>query len=269
MGNLGDKYLPVFAMAQPAALPGSCRYDGSGIESISHRLLEEVRLLADGGVDGVILQNFHDGPVKQNAAPEAVSYLTRLACDIRREFPNLLLGILVCWDGPASVLVAEAAQADFVRVEHVYCGAELMAAGIIEGQCMEVQQIKRKLESNIPIYADVYEPHSVPLVPQPVESMAYDCVYGGHADGLFLCGKTWEESVSYAQRLKQIMPQVPLICGGGSNAFNVKDLLSVYDGVCVGAWIKDGNLGNPVNPDRLKQYMDAVREMRAAHGSAK
>ena len=267
MGILGNKQLPVLAMAQPAALPGSCRYDGSGIDSISRRMLEEVRLLADGGVDGVILQNFHDGPVKQNAAPEAISYMTRLACDIRREFPDLLLGTLVCWDGPASVLVAEAAQADFVRVEHVYCGAELMAAGVIEGQCMEVQQIKRKLNSAIPIYADVYEPHSIPLVPQPVEAMAYDCVYGGHADGLFLCGKTWEESVSYAKRLKKTMPLVPLICGGGSNASNVKDLLSVYDGVCVGAWIKNGSLTNPVDPARLKEYMDAVREARGSQRS--
>lgn len=257
-----NKSFPVFAMAQPAPLPGSCRYGGEGIGKISHDLLEEIRLLDSGGVDGVILQNFHDGPVKQSAAPEAVSYLTRLACDIRREFPNLLLGILACWDGPASVLIAEASQADFVRVEHVYCGAELTAAGMIEGQCVEVQQLKRKLCSHIPVYADACEPHSTPLLPRPVEAAAYDCVYGGLADGLFLCGKTPEESISLAQKVRASIPGIPLICGGGSNAFNVASLLSVYDGVCVGAWIKNGDLANPVDPKRLKQYMDAVKQVR-------
>lgn len=259
-----NRSLPVFAMAQPAPLPGSCRYGGEGIDGISHALLEEIRLLDGGGVDGIILQNFHDGPVKQTAAPEAVSYLTRLACDIRREFPKLLLGILVCWDGPASLLVAEAAQADFVRVEHVYCGAEMTAAGIIEGQCVEVQQLKRKLCSRIPVYADACEPHSTPLLPRPVEAAAYECVYGGLADGLFLCGKTPEESISCARAVRGIMPGIPLICGGGSTAANVESLLSVYDGVCVGAWIKNGSLSNPVDPERLKRYMDAVERARRA-----
>ncbi|MEG2120035.1 MAG: BtpA/SgcQ family protein, partial [Pseudoflavonifractor sp.] len=188
---------PIFSMAQPAALPGSCRYAGGDIRRISDRLLEEVRVLSEGGVDGVILQNFLDGPVKQSAAPETAAYLTRLACDIKRSYPALLLGILVCWDGPASVLVAEAAGADFVRVEHVYCGAELTAAGILEGQCVEVQQTKRRLGASVPIFADVYEPHSVPLLPRPLEDAAADCVYGGLADGLFVCGKSSSESIAY------------------------------------------------------------------------
>lgn len=264
MKFLNAQTKPIFAMAQPAALPGSCRWTGEDIRQISDRLLEEVRLLLDGGIDGVILQNFHDGPVKSTAAPEAIGYLSRLACDIKRAYPHAPLGILVCWDGPASVIVADAAQADFVRVEHVYCGAELTAAGIIEGQCVEVQQIKRKLRSPIPVLADVYEPHSMPLLPQPIESAALDCVYGGHADGLFLCGKTPAESIEYASRIHRVLPDVPVLCGGGSTADNVGSLLEVFDGICVGAWIKKGSLSNPVDPERLRQYMDAVYEARAS-----
>lgn len=254
----------ILAMAQPAALPGSIRSGGEPISLISERLLEEVAVLAGGGVGGVILQNFNDGPVRQTAAPEVAATMTRLACDLRAAFPSLALGVLVCWDGPMSLAVAEAAQADFVRVEHVYCGAELTAAGIIQGQCVEVQQLKRKLLSAMPIYADVYEPHSIPLCPQPVETAACDVVWGGMADGLFLCGSNAGESVELARRVRGRLPGVPLLCGGGSNAENVAQLLRAFDGVCVGQWIKNGSLHNPVDPVRLTQYMDAVYRAREA-----
>lgn len=264
MSKLNFQNKPILAMAQPVALPGSCRYQGENIKQISELLLEEVGTLIAGGVDGVILQNFHDGPIKDSSSPEAIGYLTRLACDIKRTYPDALLGVLVCWDGPASLVVADAAQADFIRVEHVYCGAELTAAGIIEGQCVEVQRIKRKIGSSVPVFADVFEPHSTPLVPRSVEDAAADCVFGGFADGLFLCGRKLSESIEYATRIRQRVPSVPIICGGGSTAENIGQLLNVFDGVCVGAWIKNGSLSNPVDPNRLNQYMEAVYKARAS-----
>ena len=65
MSRLNFQSKPIFAMAQPVALPGSCRHAGETIQQISDRLREEVHLLLDGGVDGVILQNFHDGKTIQ------------------------------------------------------------------------------------------------------------------------------------------------------------------------------------------------------------
>ena len=51
--------------------------------------------------------------------------------------------------------------------------------------------------------------------------------------------------------------------GGGSTGDNVYELLQQFDGVCVGAWIKDGDLLNPVNPDRARRYMEQVERARA------
>lgn len=251
----------VIAMAQPQALPGSFKNTMS-IDDISNQLLEEIRILERNKVDGVILQNFHDGPVKQNAQMQACSYMTRLSCDIKHEFPNLILGILVCWDGPMSVMVADAVNADFVRIEHLFCGAEMTTAGIIQGQCVEIQQTRKLLGSRIPVYADIYEPHSIPICQTSLETAAYDAVKGAFADGLFLCGKTLEQTLDYVRRVKSKLPNIPIICGGGSNADNVKDILTEYDGVCVGSWIKDGSLSNPINEKRLKLYMDKVNEIR-------
>ena len=85
--------------------------------------------------------------------------------------------------------MAEAAGADFVRVEHAYVGAEVTSAGILQGQCAKITRLKRKLGSKMPVYADVYEPHAVQICPKPVEDAAFDAVCQCFADGLFLCGK--------------------------------------------------------------------------------
>lgn len=253
---------PIIAMANPLPLPGSIRSKGERIDTLSSKMLEEVRVLSDHNVDGILLQNFNDGPNRQDASPESIAYMTRISSDIRKEYPDMIIGILMCWDGPGSIIAADASSADFIRVEHVYCGAEMTAAGVIHGQCVETLKMRKALGSNIPIFADVYEPHSIPIMKQTIEGALYETVKGGLADGLFLCGRSAEESIAYVAKAKAMFPSVPCICGGGSNKDNVGILLKAFDGVCVGAWIKDGSLNNPINPEKLLQYMDEVEKAR-------
>ena len=250
-------------MAQPLALPGSFRHGGESIGTITEKLLEEVAVYDRYGYDGVILQNFNDIPVLEASSIVAVAYMTHLAGAIRREFPDQILGVLMIWDGCASLAVAEAAGADFVRVEHAYVGAEVTSAGILQGQCAKITRLKRKLGSKMPVYADVYEPHAVQICPKPVEDAAFDAVCQCFADGLFLCGKNARESLEMVARTRPKVGDAPIILGGGSTGDNVYELLQQFDGVCVGAWIKDGDLLNPVNPDRARRYMEQVERARA------
>lgn len=64
-------------------------------------------------------------------------------------------------------------------------------------------------------------------------------------------------------RARARVGDTPIILGGGSTGDNVYELLQQFDGVCVGAWIKDGDLLNPVNPDRARRYMEQVERARA------
>ena len=82
--------------------------------------------------------------------------MTAIAARLRAAFPELVMGVLVNWDGVAALSVAEAAGADFVRVEHLFTGVEVTSAGLLEGQCCEIAQLRKRLGSKIPVYADVY-----------------------------------------------------------------------------------------------------------------
>ena len=167
----------VIGMVQTRPLPGSYRNRGERIDSITEQALEETRILAECGVQSVILQNMGDMPIRQQSTPEAIAYLSVVAQAIRRSFPALCLGVLVNWDGVAALAVADAAGADFVRVEHLYTGAEVTSAGLLQGQCCEITALKRKLGTDIPVYADVWERHGIPLCPQPLDEAAWQCVH--------------------------------------------------------------------------------------------
>lgn len=155
-----------------------------------------------------------------------------------------------------ALAVADAAGADFVRVEHLYTGAEVTSAGLLQGQCCEITALKRKLGTDIPVYADVWERHGIQLCPQPLDEAAWQCVHEAFADGLFLCGKNAQESLSMARQVRQRVPGVPLFLGGGATGDNVRELLQEYDAVCVATWIKNGDMRNPVDPDRTRYFME-------------
>lgn len=155
-----------------------------------------------------------------------------------------------------ALAVADAAGADFVRVEHLYTGAEVTSAGLLQGQCCEITALKRKLGTDMPVYADVWERHGIPLCPQPLDEAAWQCVHEAFADGLFLCGKNAQESLSMARQVRQRVPGIPLFLGGGATGDNVRELLQEYDAVCVATWIKNGDMRNPVDPDRTRYFME-------------
>ena len=155
-----------------------------------------------------------------------------------------------------ALAVADAAGADFVRVEHLSTGAEVTSAGLLQGQCCEITALKRKLGTDIPVYADVWERHGIPLCPQPLDEAAWQCVHEAFADGLFLCGKNAQESLSMARQVRQRVPGIPLFLGGGATGDNVRELLQEYDAVCVATWIKNGDMRNPVDPDRTRYFME-------------
>lgn len=98
----------ILAMLQPEAMPGSYLNQGRRFPEIAANLMAEARQLAEIGYDGFILQNMHDGPLRQQAQPQTLTFMTALAVTLRKTFPDKLLGILVNWDGVASLEIGRA-----------------------------------------------------------------------------------------------------------------------------------------------------------------
>ena len=246
------------SMIQTPPLPGSFQHSGQCLNEIMDYVLQEARILSECGFDAVILQNMGDMPVKQQARPEVIAYFSVIAKEIKSNFSNFLLGILINWDGVASLAVAHAVNADFVRVEHVYTGVEVTSTGLLTAQCCEITEMKKRLHTTLSVFADVYEPHAVPLGAKPIEDAAWETIHEAFADGLFLSGKTAQESIDLIERARTKVPNSTIFLGGGATEENVLQLLKYYDGVCVAKWIKNGSLKNPIDPERAKRFIEKV-----------
>lgn len=261
-----DRFPIALSMIQPEPLPGSYRHTDKKINEIVDASLREAEMIMKNGFDGFILQNMNDMPVKQTAAPEAIAYMTRIGSKLREEFPQMIMGVLVNWDGIAGLAVADAIHADFMRVEHLYTGVEVTSAGLLQGQCCEIAAMRKRIKSEVPVYADVYEVHGVPLGAKPIEEAAWETVHEAFADGLFMAGKTVAESIAMVKEARSRVKDTPIFLGGGATGNNVYELLQHFDGVSVATWIKNGDMKNPIDPIRAKEFMDEVHRARMFSG---
>ena len=98
------------------------------------------------------------------------------------------------------------------------------------------------------------------------EQEARDAVSRGLADGLVVSGAATGEPTPIAdvKRVRGAVPGAPLLVGSGATAETAADLLSVADGLIVGTSVKrDGVLGNPVDPRRVRRLVEAARGARS------
>ena len=259
----------VLSMIQPDPLPGSYRHKTQSIDEIIYNALKETEMVKENGFDGIIIQNMNDMPIKQIANPEAIAYMTRIAYEIRKEFPDLVMGILMNWDGVAGLSVADAVGADFVRVEHLFTGASVTSTGILQAQCVDIANLRKRICTKVPVYADVYEVHGVPLGRKPVEDAAWECVYEAFADGLFLAGKELEESIEMITKVRKKLPDTPILLGGGATGDNIYELLKYYDGVSVATWIKNGDMKNQIDPIKARLFLQEAKKAKDYRKAAK
>lgn len=249
-------------MIQPQPLPGSYRHSGEELEKILDKAIRETYDIVNVGFDGIILQNMNDMPIKQIASPETIAYMTVIGYELRKRYPDLTIGILINWDGIAALSIADAIGADFVRVEHLFTGVEVTSAGLLQAQCCEIAGLRKKIGSKIPVFADVYEMHGVPLGAKPIEEAAWESVNEAFADGLFIAGKSVEQSKTMAERVRTRVKDVPVFLGGGATGDNIFELMKYFDGVSIATWIKNGDMKNPIDYDRAAKFISEVKRAR-------
>jgi uncharacterized protein len=252
---------PVIGMLHLPALPGS-PLANLGLDEIREWMLGDAGALAEGGVDGLMLENFGDTPFYPGRVPaHTVAAMAVLAREVKARFP-LPLGInLLRNDGPGALAVASASGAEFIRV-NVFTGARLTDQGIIQGEAHEVLRLRRLLGSPVRIFADVAVKHSAPLAPRALEDEVEDTVRRALADAIIVSGAGTGKSTDPEdlRRAKAAAGDTPVLVGSGAASGQAAGLLRHADGLIVGtAFKRDGVTTNPVDAERVRAFMEAVR----------
>lgn len=236
-------------------LPGSPRSKGQ-LSEARKILSRDLLALKKGGAHGVIIENFGDAPFHPGpVAPCTLASMTALAVEARQLFPGPLGINLLRNDGLGALSIAQAAGADFIRV-NVLVGARVADQGLIQGIADRLLRLRREIGAEkIRILADIDVKHSAPLAPgYTLEDEARDAWERGGADGLIISGAGTGHGTNPddLRRARASAPHAPLWIGSGATLGNLPDFLPEASGFIIGTALKRGGR---IDPDRVRAFV--------------
>lgn len=254
---------PLIGMVHLLPLPGSPRWGGS-LDAVLERARADARALAEGGMDGVLVENFLDAPFFGEAVPaETVATMTRATTEVVAAVAAVSpvpVGVNVLRnDARAALGVAVAAGAAFVRV-NVHVGTMWTDQGVLEGRSAHTLRTRAALAARIAILADVLVKHATPPPALTLEAAAADTWTRGLADALVVSGvgTGMETDLDRVARARAGAPEAPVLVGSGVTPATVARVLEKADGAIVGsALCRDGRAGSGVEPERVRALVQA------------
>ena len=224
--------------------------------------------LADGGANALIIENLGDAPYFPDRVPPiTIATMTRIARHIA-ERASLPFGVNVLRnDGAAALAIAAATGAAFIRV-NVLTGARVSDQGILQGRAHELLRLRHQLGAEgVRILADVDVKHSAPLGGMPLEQEVADTLHRARADAIIVSGSGTGGSIDadVLRRVRAAAGAATIYAGSGVTPETVPQLSREVDGFIVGTWLKhDGDLGQPVDPARVRRLAEAVADAGSA-----
>jgi membrane complex biogenesis BtpA family protein len=258
---------PVIAMAHLPALPGTPRYDPkSGLDGILTRVESDVRHLLAGGVDAILFCNEDDRPYTFHAGFEAVAVMTSVITQLRPK--DRPFGVDFLWDPMAPLAIAKATGAGFIR--EVVSGVYESDMGIWTPDSNAIYRYRRQIDAEkVKIFANITPEFASTLGSRSAGERARSLVVSTLVDAVLVSGVMAgsEPQLSTLQEVMQALAgyDVPVFLNTGAKAENIQRYLAIADGVIVGSSLKvDGYTWNPVEPARVRSFMEQVREVRAS-----
>jgi uncharacterized protein len=221
-----------FGMVHLGPLPGAPLY--RSMDEVLELALLDARAIADGGCDGLVIENFGDRPfTRGRVEAETVAAMTRVISEIARAV-RIPFGVNVLRNDALSALaVAAATGAAFIRV-NIHTGAAVTDQGIIEGDAYATLRKRAALAPDVLIFADHLVKHATPMG----EASAKDLRLRGLADAIIVTGSETGAAAD-PSRLAALREEVdaPLLVGSGLTAENASQFADA-DGAIVGTSLK-------------------------------
>ena len=257
---------PVIAMAHLPALPGTPRHrPGTSLDEVVSQVRTDLDHLLAGGVDAVMFCNEDDRPYGLHVGPEIPATMAAVVAELRpRDRP---FGVDVLWDPIAAMALARATGAAFMR--EVVTGAYESDMGVWAPDAGALLRYRKAIDADdVLVFGNVTPEFASPLGTRTVAERARSAVTSSLLDAVLIAGPMAgaEPDLDNLREARDaVAGRVPVLMNTGARADNVGRYLEFADGVIVGSGLKvDGQTWNPVDPDRVAAFMDAVRIIRGS-----
>lgn len=231
--------------------------------AVLDRARRDASLLAGGGLDGLIVENYGDLPFAPGRVEAVTVAAMALAIRAVQEavagFPT---GINVLRaDIRSAIALAAVTGAPFVRT-NLLAGALVADQGVLQSDAYLALRERAALGAPVSILADVLSKHAVPLGAVTLEQAARSTAYRGLADAIIVTGEETgaPTSAEDLRRAREAVPDRPILIGSGLSESNLPTLLPLADGAIIGSALKLGGVAeNPVDPERVKRMVALTR----------
>lgn len=263
---------PIIATLHLMALPGAPHYRGQSIEELVQFTVDETEDLVEAGVDGLIVENHGDIPFIQpnDFGHETVAAMTYIATEVNKIAARhgVPIGINCLANAAIPALaIGKVIGAKFVRINQ-YVNAYVSNEGLLDGEAGKVLRYRSSIQADdIAIFADVHVKHGSHSIvgDRSVSEQAQDVLFFG-GDVLICTGRRTGDAPNDEEiRSIKVFPHTPVLIGSGATPQNASRLLAIADGAIVASYFKeDGQWYRKVSKARVIEFMDCVRELRAA-----
>ena len=258
---------PIIAMVHLGALPGMPLYDAAGgMDALVAGAERDVAALQDGGVDGVLFGNENDRPYGTQAQPAQIAAMAAVVAAMKPRL-RVPFGVDLLWDPQATIAVAAATGAAFAR--EVFTGVHAGDLGLWAPDAAAALRLRRALDAErVKLLFTVVAEFAAPLDARGPAAIARSVAFSCLPDALCvsgpLTGRPPRPDDLRAVR-DAVGGTVPVLLNTGLRRETVAELLPLVDGAVVGTSLKrEGITWNPVDPERVRALMEAVRATRGA-----
>lgn len=260
---------PVIGMVHLRPLPGSPFYETGSMEGIIDRAVSEARLLQDGGVDGLQVENMWDHPyLKGDEIGHETTSSLAVCSHAVREAVDIPVGINCHLNGSKQALAAAIASgARWIRVFELV-NTYISNAGIVEASGPSALRYRHAIGADhVRLLCDVLVKHGSHFITsdRDIREQAHD-VETFKGDAVIVTGgATGERPEPEDVRTVREAVSIPLFLGSGITIDNIDQYLPIMDGAIVGSQFKEeGKWQNPVSLERTKAFMEKIRSFRKA-----
>jgi uncharacterized protein len=254
----------IVAMIHIGALPGSPLYDADGgVAKLIDDAARDAAALQSGGVDAVMFGNENDRPYVTSAPPEGVAAMSAVVQAVKPAL-NVPFGVNYLWDPSASVAIAAATGAWFVR--EIFTGVFASDMGVWAPDCAGASRLRRNLgRPDLKLLFNINAEFAHSLDARPIELRAKSAIFSSLADAILVSGPITGQPAdeSDLRKVCEAIHDAPVFANTGVTIDNVRDVLAIADGAIVGTHFKvDGNTWNMVDGARVSRFMDVVEKLR-------
>lgn len=256
---------PIIALLHLAPLPTDPLFvRGTKIRDIVAQAAKDLDNLQRGGVDAILFSNEFSLPYKNVCDHITTCTMARVIGELKHDI-EVPYGVDLLQDPINIIDLAAAVDASFVREQ--FTGAFVGEGGIKNTDISETLRRRNALDrSDLRMFYFINAEADVYLNDRDFATIAKSMIFKCHPDGICVSGSHAgkEPNTNWITDVKKVTGDTAVFANTGCNKNNVRDMLTISDGAFVGTAFKvDGKFENVTDHQRVKEFMDIVKDFRS------